>query len=121
MTAIQAAQKAANSQFDTYLDSTRSTATSSVPPAVERTAQRGIFCGGRQTSDCCLWPRQHYAPRVFGLRAVSTRLITDLSPPGSGRAFPPRPGGRGRKGTQVDQGKHREYSASIFCPRHAGP
>ena len=71
MNAMQAAQKAANSQFDTYLDSTRSTATSSVPPAVERAAQEAYSAAGGKRPIVVLWPRQHYAPRVFGLRAVS--------------------------------------------------
>ena len=46
MNAMQVAQVAANSQFDTYLDSTRSTATSSVPPAVERAAKEAYSAAG---------------------------------------------------------------------------
>ena len=52
MSAIQAAQVAANSQFDTYLDATRSTATFSVPPAVERGPKRHIL---RRPANVRLW------------------------------------------------------------------
>ena len=119
MTAMQAAQVAANSQFDTYLDATRSTATFSVPAAVERAAQRHILRRAANVRLLSVAAATLRTPCVQSTCGIAARLITDLSPPGPGRAFPYPP--RSPANARYPVAAHPSIRRRLGPAHRAGP